>query len=46
MYCRVPGPPNSASNRRPRMPKQTGSSHPSSGAAKSSAPGFRSSRAR
>jgi len=46
MNCRVPGPPNSASSRRRRTPKQTGSSQPSRGAAKSSAPGLRSSRAR
>ena len=43
---RVPGPPNSASNRRRRTPKQTGNSQPASGAAKSKAPGLRSSRAR
>ena len=35
MYCRVPGRRTPASSLRRRMPKQTGNSHPSSGATKS-----------
>ena len=40
MNCRVPGPPNSASSRRRRTPKQTGSSQPSSGRREVQRPGL------
>ena len=40
MYCRVPGPPNSASSRRRRTPKQTGNSQPSQGRGEVQRPGL------
>ena len=40
MNCRVPGPPSSASSRRRRTPKQTGSSQPSSGRGEVQRPGL------